>query len=158
MEKRFNKVAVGGTFDEFHKGHQTLLTKAFEVGKKVLIGVSSDKFARKLGKPHIIADYEGRVERLKDFLRRRGLLGRAEIVSLDDSYGVTLSGGCIEALAVSRETESRAHEINELRKAKGLPLLQIVVIEMVSSENHVPVSATRIRSGEIDCEGRLLKA
>ncbi|MEA2089701.1 MAG: pantetheine-phosphate adenylyltransferase, partial [Thermoproteota archaeon] len=125
MEKRFKKVAVGGTFDEFHKGHRMLLMKAFEVGKKVLIGVSSDRFAEKLGKPHMIAGYEERVEMLKSFLRTRGLLGRAEIVPLDDPYGVTLSGGCIEALVVSRETEPRAYEINEIRETKGIPHLQI---------------------------------
>jgi phosphopantetheine adenylyltransferase len=32
-----------------------------------------------------------------------------------------------------------ARVINEKRKAKGLPPLEIVVIEMVPSENHVPI-------------------
>jgi cytidyltransferase-like protein len=157
MREKFRRVAVGGTFDEFHKGHKALLMKAFEIGKKVLVGVSSDKFAEKLGKPHLIASYEVRVEILKDFLERQELLGRTEIVSLDNPYGVTLSGGCLEALVVSKETEPRACEINELRKAKGLSPLQIVVIQMVPSENHSPISATRIRRGEINSEGKLLK-
>ncbi|MEM2081946.1 MAG: adenylyltransferase/cytidyltransferase family protein, partial [Candidatus Bathyarchaeia archaeon] len=37
--KRFRKVAVGGTFDELHKGHKALLMKAFEIGTRVLIGL-----------------------------------------------------------------------------------------------------------------------
>ena len=155
--KRFKAVAVGGTFDEFHKGHRALLMKAFEVGERVLIGLSSDEFARELRKPHKVASYEERLEDLKRFLKRRGLLDRAEIVTLHDPYGVTLSEGCVEAIVVSRETEPTAHEINEKRRARGLQPLEIIVIEMVPAENHVPISTTRIRRKEIDREGRVLK-
>ncbi len=155
--KRFKAVAVGGTFDEFHRGHRALLKKAFEVGERVLIGLSSDEFARELRKPHKVASYEKRLTDLKRFLKRHSLLGKTEIVILDDPYGVTLSGGCIEAIVVSEETEPTAHEINEKRRAKGLQPLEIIVIEMVPAENHTPISTTRIREGEIDQEGHLLE-
>ncbi len=158
MKKRFEAVAVGGTFDEFHKGHRALLLKAFEVGKRVLIGLCTDKFAKKIWKPHKVATYEKRLKELKDFLRLKGLLDRVEILPLNDPYGITLSSGCVEAIVVSRETESRAQEINEKRRAKGLPPLSVVVIEMVPAENHVSISTTRIRRREIDREGRLLKS
>ncbi|UCE16696.1 MAG: pantetheine-phosphate adenylyltransferase [Candidatus Bathyarchaeota archaeon] len=157
MKKQFETVAVGGTFDELHKGHRVLLLKAFEVGNRVLIGLCTDDFAKKLWKPHKVATYEERLEELKDFLRRKGLLNRAEIMPLNDSYGVTLSSGCVEAIVVSRETEPRAHEINEKRKARGLAPLRVVIIKMIPAENHVSISTTRIRHREIDREGRLLK-
>ena len=67
MEKKFETVAVGGTFDEFHKGHRSLLKKAFEVGNHVLIGLCSDDFVKKLKKPHEIVPYEKRLEELKSF-------------------------------------------------------------------------------------------
>ncbi|MEM1757713.1 MAG: phosphopantetheine adenylyltransferase, partial [Candidatus Bathyarchaeia archaeon] len=70
---------------------------------------------------------------------------------------VTLSPGCVEALVVSRETEPTAIKINEERRKRGLTPLAIIVVEMVPAENHVPISTTRIRMGEIDREGRLLK-
>ncbi len=155
--KRFKAVAVGGTFDKFHRGHRALLMKAFEVGASVLIGLSSDEFARALRKPHKVASYEERLSDLERFLRRLGLSDRAEVVTLRDSYGVTLSEGCVEAIVVSRETESTAHEINEKRRAGGLHPLEIVVIEMVPAENHTPISTTRIREGKIDREGYVLK-
>ncbi|NIR86519.1 pantetheine-phosphate adenylyltransferase [Candidatus Bathyarchaeota archaeon] len=158
MKKPFEAVAVGGTFDEFHKGHRVLLLKAFEVGNRVLIGLCTDDLAMKLWKPHKVATYEERLEELEEFLREKGLLDRAEIMPLNDPYGVTLSSGCVEAIVVSRETEPRAHEINEKRRAKGLLPLHIVVIEMVPAENHVSISTTRIRRGEIDREGCLLKS
>jgi pantetheine-phosphate adenylyltransferase len=159
LEKKFKNVAVGGTFDEFHKGHRALLMKAFEVGEKVLVGLSSDEFAEKLRrqKNHVIACYEKRLAELKEFLKQHNFLERAEIIPLTDAYGVTLSQECLDALVVSRETEYMAQEINKKRGKKGLKPLKIIVIEMVPAENCVPISTTRIRHGEIDREGHLLK-
>jgi len=157
MNWKFKTVAVGGTFDEFHKGHRALLLKAFEVGERVLIGLCSDKLVESLSKPHVTASYEDRLEELRRFLRERGFLERAEIMQLNDPFGVTLSEGCVEALIVSRETEHMAVKINEERGRRGLPPLQIVTIDMIPSENHAPISTTRIRHGEIDREGHILK-
>lgn len=158
MSRKFKTVAVGGTFDEFHMGHRVLLKRAFEVGERVLIGLSSDGFVRKLRKPHETAPYEQRLEELKAFLRENGFSERAKIISLDDVYGVTLSSkGCLEALVVSKETEPTGFKINEKREELGLPPLYIVAITMVPSENHSPISTTRIRRGEIDHEGHLLR-
>lgn len=157
MHKKFKTVAVGGTFDEFHKGHRALLMKAFEVGEQVLIGLSSNEFAKKLNKPHATASYEQRLKELKAFLYEHGFLERTRIIPLNDVYGVTLSKGCVEALVVSRETEPTAVRINKKRKEIGLSPLQIVVIDMIPSENHVSISTTRIHRGEIDREGHLLK-
>lgn len=157
MTRKFKTVAVGGTFDELHKGHRALLMKAFESGEHVLIGLCSDKLVESLMKPHVTAPYKERLEELKEFLFRMGLLERAEILPLNDPFGVTLREGCVEALVVSRETEAMAHRINAERARRGLKPLEIVTIDMVPSENHAPISTTRIRNGEIDREGRLLK-
>jgi pantetheine-phosphate adenylyltransferase len=157
LMRKFKVVAVGGTFDELHKGHRILLVKAFEVGEHVLIGLCSDRLVESLMKPHITAPYNERLKELKEFLHRMGFLERAEIMPLNDPFGVTLSEGCIEALVVSRETEPMAHRINQERARMGLKPLEIVVIDMVPSENHAPISTTRIRRGEIDREGKLIK-
>ena len=155
--KKLKAVAVGGTFDEFHKGHRALLQKAFEVGEHVLIGLCSDDFAKKLKKSHRIATYDERSGNLQNFLRKMSVLDRAEIIPLNDPYGVTLSRGCVEAIVVSRETESRAYEINEKRRVKGLQPLKVIAIELVQAEDDIPISTTRIRRGEINHDGHLLK-
>jgi cytidyltransferase-like protein len=158
MHKKFRTVGVGGTFDELHKGHRALLDKAFDISEHVLIGVSSDKFVEKMNKSHQTASYEQRKKGLRDFLREHGMLRRAKIIPINDAYGgVLLSKGRIEALVVSKETESTALRINEERKQKGIDPLEIVVVDMVSSENHRAISTTRIHRGEIDREGHLLR-
>lgn len=152
----FNTVAMGGTFDMFHRGHRTLIIKGFEVGNHVIIGLCSDAFLQILRKPHGIAPYAQRLEELKSFLKKNDFLERARIIPLNDAYGVTLTDRRIDAIVVSAETEPRAHEINEKRKTLGMPLLPIVVVKMVLSEDHYPISSTRIWFEEIDREGNLL--
>ncbi|MCZ2809466.1 MAG: pantetheine-phosphate adenylyltransferase [Candidatus Bathyarchaeota archaeon] len=156
MEKRFEIVGIGGTFDLFHRGHRALVMKAFEVANHVLIGLCSDGFVEKLRKPHRIASYAKRLEELKKLLRENGFLERAEIMPLDDAYGITLSERRIDAIVVSEETEPRAREINEKRKSMGMPPLPIITVNMVLSEDHYPISSTRIWFEEIDREGYLL--
>ena len=155
--KKFRKVAVGGTFDEFHKGHKVLLVKAFEIGEHVLIGLCTDEFVKKMGKPHTTASYEERLKELRAFLKALGLSDKAGIVPLNDPYGVTVTDTCIKALVVSEETEKTALKINQKRSEAQLPPLTIVTISMVPAENCKPISTTRIREGEIDREGHLLK-
>ena len=156
MEKKFATVVIGGTFDLFHSGHRSLLMTSFEVGNRVLIGLCSDDFVKKMRKPDGIASYAKRLEELKNLLRKKELLERAEIMPLDDAYGITLSDKRIDAIVVSEETEPRAHKINEKRKSLGMAPLPIIIVSMVLSEDHYPISSTRIWFEEIDREGHLL--
>jgi pantetheine-phosphate adenylyltransferase len=156
-KKRLRLVGAGGTFDEFHKGHRALLLKAFELGNSVQIGLCTDRFARRLSKDHEFATYEERLSELQRFLKTRNLDARAEIIPLDDPYGPAITNEEIEAIVVSKETEPVAHVINTMRKRNRLPPLGIYVIDMVPAENHVAISTTRIRQGEIDREGHLLE-
>jgi cytidyltransferase-like protein len=153
---KFPVVAVGGTFDLVHKGHRKLLDTAFEVGETVMIGVTSDRFVKKLHKPHKVDSYEIREKELKKLLKRRNWLDRSVIVSLEDPYGPTTKENNIDALIVSQRTEPTAELINRLRRQKGLRPLNIVSITLVRAEDSRPISTTRIRRGRIDREGRIL--
>jgi len=155
---KFRKVAVGGTFDELHRGHKVLLEKAFEVGEQVVVGLSSDEFVSKMGKPHQTASYDERLKELLAFIADRRLAGKVEVVPLNDPYGLTISGKGLKALVVSKETERTAEKINEIRKKAGLAPLKIIAVDMVPAENHAPISTTRIRRGEIDRNGHMLKS
>jgi len=156
--KSYKKVAVGGTFDELHSGHKALLGKAFEVGKQVVIGLTSDVFVMQISKPHKTASYEERCLSLECYLMQNGFVGRAQIVPLVDSYGLLLSNSDIDALIVSQETQKIGQIINQKRFALGYPPLELVVVDMVPAQNHHPISTTRIRRGEIDHNGHILSS
>jgi pantetheine-phosphate adenylyltransferase len=155
--KKYSKVAVGGTFDEFHRGHEALISKAFEVGEKVVIGLSSDEFVSRMSKAHKTASYAERLKELQAYLEKANLAERAEIVPLNDPYGLTISGRGLDALVVSQETEIIAEKINEIRNKAGLNPLKIITVNMVQAENSIPISTTRIRKGEIDRNGHMMK-
>jgi len=155
--RTFAKVAVGGTFDELHRGHRKLLLKAFEVGETVMIGLTSDDMLRGDPKDHIVDSYESRKRELLHFISSQGVAERAQIIPLHDPYGTTLSNESLQALVVSEETAPMAKKINRLREERHLKPLMIYVIRMVQAEDSVPISSTRIRRGEIDREGRLIR-
>jgi len=157
LKRRFKTVAVGGTFDEFHKGHRILLEVAFEIGDSVIVGLVTDDFAQKMKKPHEIAPFAVRLEELRAFLRRHDWLNRVEVVPLYDLYGPASTSTSIEAIVVSQETLPGAHRINRKRRINGLPALEVITINMVLAENQNPISTTGIRRLEMDREGHLLR-
>jgi cytidyltransferase-like protein len=152
----FRLVAMGGTFDVLHRGHRKLLRKAFSIGKVVMIGVTSEGFARSLHKPHKVDPYLARKRDLEKLLSRWGLLKRARIVELNDKYGPTVRDPSIEALVVSRRTVRTAYEINNRRRVNSLRPLVIVPIDLIMAEDGRLISSTRIRRGRIDREGRIV--
>jgi len=155
-QKQYRVVAMGGTFDVLHRGHRRLLRKAFSIGREVMIGLTSDQFARSLHKPHKFDTYSKRKTDLERVLSRWGVLSRAKIVPLNDRFGPTVRVQKIQALVVSRRTLKTAYEINAKRKAKGLKPLAIEPIDLILAEDRRPISSTRIRRGRIDREGRLI--
>jgi len=150
-------VAVGGTFDRLHRGHKKLILKAFEVGDEVIIGLTTDDMVKNkfLGKE--ILSFDERLKELEGFLKGKGLLSRCKILPLNDVYGPTTIDESIEGLVVSEETLGRALEINRIRVSKGMRPLIIFVIPLLLAENGKPISSHRIRSGEINRNGKVLR-
>ncbi len=155
--KKYRKVAVGGTFDKLHRGHKALLSKAFEVGKYVVVGLTSDEFVAKLDKPHKTASYAERLWELISYLENSGFKGCFHVVALNDSFGLTLIGDGLDALVVSEETAKIGKIINKKRSQAGLPPLKIITVNLIQAENQKPISTTRIRANEIDRNGHILK-
>lgn len=150
-------ILIGGTFDGLHKGHREFIRKAFILGDKVLICLTSDEMTRKKPLSEKIESYDTRKGNLERFLKSEGWLKKSETVKIEDPYSEGLRPELTHIL-VSGETIKNAEKINAMRKERGLKELGIIKIAWVKAEDGKPLSDTRIRKGEIDREGHLLRS
>lgn len=151
----FDIVATGGTFDILHKGHYMLLLKAFEVGRQIIIGVSSDTYATQKQKK-IINKYDNRQENLKKFIDKNFKKSNYSIYQLDDFYGPTVLTRDVQAIITTKSSLENCVKINRLRESKGMPQLEVILVPLVEDKEGKVISSTRIREGEIDINGNKL--
>lgn len=149
-------VCIGGTFDKLHKGHKTLIEKAFEkAGDKgtIFIGVTTDDFIKdkKNVKPLI-----ERIKNIEKYLEKKRHKKNYIIQTISDKYGPSIHGD-FDVIVVSFETIKTAEEINNKRKEIGKKPLEIIEIKPVLADDGLPISSTRIRKHEIDENGKITK-
>lgn len=154
---RYKSVALGGTFDVFHSGHRQLLSHAFELGELVLIGITSDQLVKTLGKAHPVQGYSSRAREVWRFLKQHGWTRRGEIRPLTDRFGPAASRKNLQAIVVTPKTLSSARRLNRERRNRGLTPLEIQTVPLANAKDGMPISSTRIRDGEIDRQGRILR-
>ncbi|MDC0193422.1 pantetheine-phosphate adenylyltransferase [Candidatus Nitrosopelagicus sp.] len=151
---KYEIIALGGTFDIIHAGHIALLKRGFAISKKVIIGLTSDKFALKNGK-ELVNKYEKRHSSLKLLIEEKFLGSKYEIAKLENDFGPAVVEGNVEALIVSTETQDKGEILNKLRAEKNLQPVKIISVSMVLAEDGNRISTTRIRDMEIDFNGKL---
>jgi pantetheine-phosphate adenylyltransferase len=149
-------VATGGTFDILHLGHLDLLKKSFEVGSFVVIGLTSDSFARSTLNKDLRNSFESRYENLRNFIRDNIKSTSYEISKLEEEFGPLMFSDNIDCLVVSSETSIKGAKINNIRADKGLLPIEIVLVNMRLAQDGNPISSTRIRHKEIDPTGKVL--
>jgi len=151
-------VGISGTFNVIHRGHEALLRTAFEHGDLVLIGLTTDEFARSTrGETVRVLPFEKRKRALSAYLNSSPLPRdkKYSVTSLGDSFGPAVDMKEFHVLVVSPETKEVGRKINALRKKKGLPPLELVIVPHVLAEDGLPISSTRILEKEIDRDGNL---
>ncbi len=151
---RLMRICLGGTFDPLHEGHKQLLRRAFEAGDEVLIGLTSDSMASAKGGG--VRRFKERKRLLEEFLRSQGWESFT-IEEIEDRFGPAAHRADLDAIVVSEETEETVADLNHVRRSRGLGALSVVKVPLLPAEDGLPISSTRIRKGEIDPGGRVLK-
>lgn len=152
---KFDMVAMGGTFDILHNGHIALLSKAFDVSNKVVIGLTSDQLASTKGKK-LENDYNTRLENLVKLIEDKFPKSDFQISKLNNDFGPAVLKEEVQALVVSEETSYQIDILNQKRQEKNLSPVDGVVVPMVLAEDGNRISTTRMKNSEIDSKGKLL--
>ena len=152
---KFSLVAMGGTFDIIHRGHLTLLSNAFSISDKIIIGLTSDEFVQKKGKL-TINKYDKRLENLIEIILIEFPNSSFQISKLDNDFGPAVLEKGVEALVVSDETSNQGVILNQLRIKRKLSPVQIITVPMFLAKDGTRISTSRIKNSEIDVDGNVL--
>ena len=152
---KFSLIAMGGTFDIIHHGHITLLSTAFDISEKVIIGLTSDEFVQKKGK-NPIHKYDERLKNLISIILKKFPNSYFEISQLNNDFGPAVFEKEVQALVVSDETKNQGNILNKLRIERNLSPVEIIVVPMTLAKDGKRISTTRIKNSEIDSDGNLL--
>ena len=128
--------AVAGTFDVLHEGHRRLLSRAFESGDEVRVGITSDAMAS-TGRSETVP-LEIRRNELESYLRT---LGECKVFVIDDMYGPDEMMDDVDVLVVSEETLDNGRILNERRASRGLKPMELSVVPLLMSAMHFPARA-----------------
>jgi pantetheine-phosphate adenylyltransferase len=152
---KFSLIAMGGTFDIIHHGHITLLSTAFDISEKVIIGLTSDDFVQKKGK-NPIHKYDERLKNLTSIIFKKFPNSYFEISQLNNDFGPAVFEKEVQALVVSDETKNQGNILNKLRTERNISPVEIIVVPMTLAKDGKRISTTRIKNSEIDSDGNLL--
>ncbi len=141
---------VAGTFNILHEGHKTFIRRAFEVGDKVIVGITTDEMASH-GREEVLPLYIRKKE-LENYLSSFGECW--EIVEISDIYGPRNVMDEADILVVSAETEDNAKKVNEERVSRGLRPFDLVSVPLVKAFDDEKISSTDILNGEYSRDGR----
>ncbi len=152
--RKFKIVALGGTYDLIHRGHLELLRKGFSSSSKVIIGLTSDEFAKRKGKK-LMNSYDRRYKTLEDTITKNFPNIEYEISKLENDFGPAVLEKDVEAIVLSEETSFQGNELNKLRRQRNISDVEIIVVPMVLAKDGKRISTSRIRNLEIDVDGNI---
>ena len=142
--------AVAGTFDVIHDGHIALISRAFEVGDRVVVGITSDRMASAGRSGYIPMDV-----RLPALVRCLDRYGKDySVFTIDDIYGPSETMDCVDVLVVSDETLENGRRVNDRRAERGLPPMELSVVPLVMSDDGSKISSSAILAGRYGRSGR----
>ena len=146
----YSTVAVGGTFDRVHAGHRLLLgATAMVTNKSVFVGITSDKLLQNKSHRDKLQSYDFRSKSAVSYMENVNPKIRVTPGPLTDPLEPPLCATeeNFNAIVVSEETISGAHEINRVRRGLGFPPLVIIVVGLLYS--HAGNEGSKLSSSDL---------
>ncbi len=150
---RYARSALGGTFDRLHAGHKRLIAVAAALSDEVILGITSDEFAKSMKRAGV-QSLDERKMAVDNYLSQIGARDKTQVIVLEDAFGPTPKDKTLEAIFVTVDTVENALKLNQARRQAGLRPLEVVIVPKVLAQAGGFVSSTHIRAGEIDADGR----
>ncbi|XP_068633158.1 bifunctional coenzyme A synthase isoform X2 [Battus philenor] len=147
--KKYEYVAVGGTFDRLHNGHKILLSQAaLRATKHVTVGVTDVNMIQSKVLWELIEPVEKRIKGVLDFLTDINPDLEYKVEPIQDMYGPTKSDPRYELIVVSEETKRGVTKINQKREENGLQPLDSYVIELATdlTSKHTAEEESKVSS------------
>jgi pantetheine-phosphate adenylyltransferase len=155
MQKLYNTIALGGTFDRLHIGHKKFINFAAQLGQQLLIGVTAKELTLYKQHARLIQPVEERMAAMEIFCKQQDI--NASVVEIADDYGPTTDDKTIDAIAVTEVTIKGANTINAKRKEVSLPKLPIHICGLLKDQYGGVISSSRVRSGDISRNGNVYR-
>jgi phosphopantetheine adenylyltransferase len=154
--EEFRNVILGGSFDKLHKGHKLLLKHALKFSNRIKIGLVKDEMLKNKLFSSKIENFNLRKNKIIGFLKKIRKNVHIDIVPLSDPYGPSIEDNTITDIIATEETLPRVIKINKIRSSKNLSKLKIHVVKLLLAEDGRIIRSSRIRTGEIDKDGKLI--
>lgn len=134
-KNKYNVSALGGTFDHIHDGHKILLTiAAFVTSDRLIVGLTEGELLVNKKYKEYLESFNTRLEHVSQFLDLLKPKVKLEIVPMKDVCGPTGTVPEIQSLIVSRETIKGGEFVNKTREEKGMPKLDILIVNVLGGE------------------------